>query len=298
MKTIRFSKLFFLAMITPALLIYTIFFIIPSFLTLILSFVRWSGFNSNWFYVGFENYKQSFSDPVFLLSLRNTLYIIFIGGISIFIISLFFSLILSETKKSHFKELSKAIIFMPFVISIFATISMWQNIYNPTTGIISILEKIFDIQTNFMFTEPENILNSMIIAIIWQSTGFYLIILLSGIDKIPKEMFESAEIDGASIWRKFFNITLPLIWDVVIICFTLWIILAIKNFEFPYAFGAQNIPQNLYNTSVYMYIKGFGQREAIFQMGYASAIGIQSIAIAGVLVYLTRKLFKKDISEL
>ena len=291
------SRIFIFFMLLPALFLYSIFFAIPSLMTLFLSFVQWSGFGDNISFVGIKNYSKSFSDSIFWLSIRNTLTIIVIGGIVNFILAFYFSLVLSSGINKTVKSIYRAIIFLPFVVSVFATVNMWQNFYNPSTGIFQVIAQLLGKESRFIFTSPETVLYAMLIAMIWSSTGFYLVILLAGIDKVPREMFEAAEMEGASSWMKFTRITIPLIWDVIIICLTLWVIVAIKEFEFPYAFGSQNIPQQLYNISVYMYITGFGQREPIFQMGYASAIGVESILLAAVLVLLTRRLLRREVHE-
>ncbi len=291
------SRIFILFMLLLALLLYSLFFTIPSLLTIFMSFFKWSGFGDNINFVGINNYLKSFSDPVFWLSIKNTLTIIVIGGAVNFILAFYFSLVLSSGINAKVRSFYRAVIFLPFIVSAFATVNMWQNLYNPNTGIFKIIADLLGREDSFIFTRSETVLYAMLIAMIWSNIGFYLVILLSGIDKIPQEMFEAADLEGASNWAKFTRITIPLIWDVITISITLWIILAIKDFEFPYAFGSQNIPQELYNTSVYMYITGFGQREPIFQMGYASAIGVESILLAGFLVFFTRRLMRKEIHE-
>ena len=133
---------------------------------------------------------------------------------------------------------------------------------------------------------------------VWTYLGFYVVLILAGIDKVPRDLYEAAELQGASEFQKFRFITLPMIWDVVVISFVIWIISSVKNFEFPYAFGGLNIPQSIYNTSVYMYVTGFGQRDPIFQLGYASAIGVETIGVSVILVVLVRRMLNREVDTL
>ena len=88
-----------------------------------------------------------------------------------------------------------------------------------------------------------------------------------------------------------------MIWDVVVIALVIWIIAAMKMFEFPYAFGLINIPQQLYTLGIYLYIMGFGHREPIYQLGYAAAIGVVLLALTFVLIFLTRRLLRRATLE-
>ena len=264
------SKKFVFLMLLPALSLYTVFFIFPTIQALYYSFFQWSGFGNNMTWVGFGNYIKSFGDSLFLLSLKNTIYIIFVGGFFTFFLAFLFSLALSSGMAG------KRV---------------------PRSGLFNIVLEFFGLN-RVLWTSGDNIFWAMLVAMIWTYLGFYIVVITAGMEKIPRDLYEAAELDGATMWQKFRFITIPLIWDVVLICFTIWIILAVKNFEFPYAFGGLNIPQELYNTSVMMYISGFGQRYPVFQLGYASAIGVESLLLAMFLVVVVRRLLRRRIEEL
>ncbi len=290
------TRKFILFMLLPAVALYTCFFILPAVFAFVLSFFKWTGFGSNLEWVGLGNYLETLKDPVFWISFKNTNYIIFVGGFVTFLLAFLFSMALSSGIAG--KKFFRALLFMPFIISVFSVVAMWRNIYHPKLGLLNKMFEMIGIENTILWTSNANIFWAMLVAMVWTYIGFYIIIILAGIDKIPRDLYEAAELEGASHWQQFYHITIPLIWDVLIICFTIWIILAIKNFEFPYAFGFLNIPQELYNTSVYMYIMGFGQRDPIFRMGYACAIGVESVILAMMLVTAVRKGFRRDIEEL
>src|SRR5699024_7167471 len=134
------------------------------------------------------------------------------------------------------------------------------------------------------WTGPALIMMSSIIAIVWYSVGFYAVILLSGVDKIPTTLFEAARIEGASTFQIFKNVTLPLIWDVLSIAVILWGINAVRLFDFLFAFGGPEPPSRMWNTAMYQYILGFGQRTPIYQLGYSSAIAVSMVIVVFIFI--------------
>ena len=289
------SRKFVLLMLVPSLLLYVGFFLLPASYTFILSFFKLSGFGSPATWVGLGNYLQSIDDQVFWLSLRNTVYIIFVGGFFVFLLAFLFSIALSSGIAG--RRFFRAVLFFPFIISVFAVVAIWRMVYEPRFGIFNSILGAFGFDS-VAWTAGPNIFWAMLVSMIWTYVGFYVVLLLSGMDKVPKELYEAADLLGASHFQKFRHITLPLIWDILIISMTIWIISSVKNFEFPYAFGGLNIPQEIYNTSVFMYITGFGQRDPIFQLGYASAIGVETILLSMLLVAIVRIGLRRDIEEM
>lgn len=282
-------------MLVPSVLLYTFFFIVPSLYTLVLSFFKLSGFGAEAEFVGFGNYLKSWNDPVFWLSATNTLLIMFVGGVFVFLLAFAFSIALSSGVAG--KRFFRAVAFFPFIISVFAISAMWRMVYEQRNGLFNSLLRLFDLPP-VAWTAGHNVFWAMLTAMVWTYLGFYVVLIMAGMDKVPRDFYEAAELQGASEIQKFRYITLPLIWDVTIIAFVIWIISTVKNFEFPYAYGGLNIPQDIYNSAVYMYVTGFGQRDPIFQLGYASAIGVETIVVSMLLVGLVRYLLKRDIEEM
>ena len=289
------SQRFVTLMLLPALLLYTCLFIGPALYTFFLSFFELSGFGSKAEWVGLGNYAKSLRDPVFWLSARNTVLIVFVGGFFTFLLAFLFSIALTSGLAG--KRFFRAILFFPFIISVFAVSSVWRMVYEPRNGIFNSILRTFNLDT-IAWTAGPNLFWAMLIAMVWTYLGFYVVLILAGIDKVPRDLYEAAELQGASEFQKFSFITLPMIWDVVVISFVIWIISSVKNFEFPYAFGGLNIPQSIYNTSVYMYVTGFGQRDPIFQLGYASAIGVETIGVSVILVVLVRRMLNHEVDTL
>jgi len=292
-----FSKRLILGFLAPATFIYFVFFLLPVACTLYISLFDWTGFGDHMTFIGLKNYVRMWSDPVFWISLQNTFAILVVGGVCVFALALLFTALIDSGVWG--KKLFRFIFFLPNILAIVAVTAMWSYIYNPKGGLLNGLLKGIGLTgaSKFLWTAPEHIFWSMLAAIVWVNTGFFLILLLAGTDKVPKDMYEAAELDGASIFQKFFFITIPMIWDVLVISLVIWIIAAMKMFEFPYAFGLIQIPQQLYTLGIYLFIMGFGHREPIYQLGYAAAIGVVLLALTFILIFATRRLLRRATLE-
>jgi ABC-type sugar transport system permease subunit len=292
-----FSKRLIIGFLAPATSLYFFLFLLPVGFTLFFSLFDWSGFGEQMTFIGFKNYVRLWSDPVFWLALRNTFAILVVGGVFVFALALLFTALIDSGIWG--KKLFRFIFFLPNILAIVAVTAMWSYIYNPKGGLLNGALKAmgFPGAAKFLWTAPEHIFWAMLAAIVWVNTGFFLILLLAGTDKISKEMYEAADIDGASLFQKFFRITIPMIWDVVVISLVIWIITAMKMFEFPYAFGLIQIPQQLYTLGIYLFIMGFGHREPIYQLGYAAAIGVVLLLLTFALIFITRRLLRRAALE-
>lgn len=280
--------------LAPALLVYLCLFLAPAAFTFYFSLFEWSGFGDAMTFVGLANYRRLLSDPTFWLSFRNTLALLTVGGVFVLSLALLYTVLINSGIWG--KKLFRLIFFLPNVVSVVALSAMWAYIYNPRYGLLNTAFKAVGLDGlgKTLWTSPDNIFWAMLAALVWVFTGFFLILLMAGVDKIPADMYEAADLEGASLWQKFRFITVPMIWDVMTISFVIWIINAIKMFEFPFAFGFLQVPQQLYTLGIYLYVMGFGKREPIYQLGYATAIGVVLLVMAFVLIVLVRLLLRRD----
>ncbi len=288
------GKKLIVCFIAPALAIYLLFFLLPAGFTFYFSIFKWSGFGTEMKFIGLGNYERLLSDPTFWLSLRNTILLLVVGGFFIFALAFLYTILINSGIWG--KKFFRLVFFLPNVVSVVALSAMWAYIYNPRYGLLNTSLKSvgLDWLGSTLWTSPDNIFWAMMAALVWVFSGFFLILLMAGVDKIPADMYEAADLEGANLWQKFRFITLPMIRDVMTISFVIWIINAIKIFEFPFAFGFLQVPQQLYTLGIYLYIMGFGKRDPIYQLGYATAIGVVMLVLAFVLILLTRRLLRRD----
>lgn len=121
--------------------------------------------------------------------------------------------------------------------------------------------------------------------------------LLAAVERIPESFFDAARIDGASKFQVFRLITIPMIWPVLTIALVFWIINALKWFEFHFAFGGWSPSRELWTTAIYVYIMGFGKRDPIFRLGYATAISAVLLLIVIISVALVQRLLRRETVE-
>jgi ABC-type sugar transport system permease subunit len=291
MKT---RKRLIILFLMPASLVYLVFFLIPAVWAFYYSFFDWSGFGQNMKFRGLGNYRELFHDPIFLLSLRNTLFILVVGGVIVFALALLLSVLANSGIRG--KKFFRAMIFLPNVIATIALVTLWSFIYNPSFGLMNSLFKLigWEAGAKFTFTSSGHIFYAMLVALIWIEVGFYLVLLMAGMDKIPLEYYEAAKLEGASQWQMLTGITIPLLWDVLSVAVVLYTIFALKIFEFPYAFSQIQPPQEIYTVGMYLYIEGFGKRDPIYRLGYATAIGVVLLLCVVVIVLVLRRLMRRE----
>jgi ABC-type sugar transport system permease subunit len=281
----------------PASLVYLIFFLVPAVWAFYYSFFDWSGFGQNMDFIGIKNYIELSRDPLFLLSLQNTLFILVVGGVIVFALALLLTVLINSGVKG--KKFFRAMIFLPNVIATIALTTLWAFVYNPTFGLLNSFFKVLGWKAGaaFMFTSMDHIFYAMLVALIWIEVGFYLVLLMAGMDKIPLEYYEAAKIEGANEWQMFTGITVPLLWDVISVGTVLYTIFALKVFEFPYAFTQIQPPTTIYTVGMYLYIEGFGKRDPIYRLGYATAIGVVLLLCVILVVWLLRRLMRREVIQ-
>ena len=294
MKT---RKRLIILFLMPASLVYLVFFLIPAVWAFYYSFFDWSGFGKNMKFRGLGNYNELFHDPIFLLSLRNTLFILVVGGIIVFSLALLLAVLANSGIRG--KKFFRAMIFLPNVIATIALVTLWAFIYNPSFGLINSFFKLigWEAGAKFTFASTDHIFYSMLVALIWIEVGFYLVLLMAGMDKIPAEYYEAAKLEGASQWQMLTGITIPLLWDVLSVAVVLYTVFALKIFEFPYAFSQIQPPPEIYTVGMYLYIEGFGKRDPIYRLGYATAIGVVLLLCVVVIVLVLRRLMRHEVIQ-
>jgi ABC-type sugar transport system permease subunit len=262
------------AFLAPALLLYLGFVVLPAIQAFYLSFFQSSGFKEQSHWVGLANYEALMQDPIFWLTVVHMLTILFAGGIAVFGFAFLFTILINSGLWG--KKLFRALIFMPNIIAVVGLSTFWSFVFMPRYGMLSSFFRMLgmDEMAKIAWTAPEHVFWSMLVGVVWIFAGFFTILILAGADKIPTDMFDAARIEGATNRQMFRLITIPMIWDVIVITLVLWVIEAIKMMEYPYAFGGPNIDQNLYTPAIYLFIMGFGQRQPVYQLGYATAIGV------------------------
>lgn len=268
--------------LTPFLLVFCAFWIWPILHSLSLSFqntrIRPSVFDLS------ANWGRLIIDPAFANALKNTLIIM---GVQVPIM-IVFAVILAVMLNSPLlraKGIMRFAFFAPVVVSEVAYAAVFRLIFNADFGIINKMLDVIGIDRIAWFSNPTAAMAVIIMAITWRWVGYNAIIILSGLQSIPDDVYEAAELDRASKIQQFFFITLPLLKPVVIFCVVLSIIGSLQLFTEPFLITQRGGPGGATETlGIFIYRQGF----VSFNFGYASAIAyiLATIAVAFSLLNL------------
>ncbi len=160
-------------------------------------------------FIGLDNFKELFSDQVFLRSLWNTLLYTLLGVPAQLVLGLGIAMLLSSINKA--KGFLRAIYFAPFITPIVASAWVWQWLLNKNFGPVNALLTSLGFAAQPFLMSPEQALPSAVALVVWQQLGFQIVIFIAGLEGVPRMYYEAAELDGANPWQRFWFMTLPLL---------------------------------------------------------------------------------------
>ncbi|WP_099352583.1 carbohydrate ABC transporter permease [Fredinandcohnia onubensis] len=263
----------------PALLIYIVFLIIPMIGAVYFSVVNWNGIKGSPLeFVGLDNYLYVFQDKGFLISLKNMFYMVVFSVIFHTPIALLLAVAINSKFKGY--RFFKVVYFVPTIFPLTAIGLLWYFIFMPNGSLNSFLDLIGLAEiTKGWLIDPSTAMGTIIFVNIWAGIGYYMVILLAGLTTIPNEIYEAAEIDGASPSKKFFHITVPMLKPIITLCILMDIIGTVKVFDLIFVMteGGPNGLTNLPTTLMYYEAFRYGN------YGVGSAIGIIILIIALIL---------------
>jgi raffinose/stachyose/melibiose transport system permease protein len=271
--------------LAPALALYLLLVVAPVVQAIYYSGFRWSGLGSLDDFVGLENFRRAFSDDVFVGALKH-------NGI-IIVLSLFVQLpfalavALIVNARLHGRALLRVLFFAPFVLSEVVTGVIWTLMLQPG----GLADAVSPVDRQWL-ADPELVLYTLFVVISWKYFGFHMILYIAGLQQIPHELEEAAEIDGATKWQVFRHVTLPLLGPTIRISSFLSIIGAIQLFDLVWVMTGGG-PVNASNTMATYMIDWSFQR---FQFGYASAVAVIMLVISlTIALFYQRFVLKRDL---
>jgi multiple sugar transport system permease protein len=273
--------------LAPALILLGIFLIFPIGYLGYLSFTAGSFTRSGVYWVGFKNYLRLLLTPDFWQVIFNTLY--FTIGTVIPSLAIALGLAVLLDKKLPFTGAFRTIYFIPSIVSLVAAGLGFRWLFQ-TDGAINSLLTNFGLNKVEWLSDPLWAMPVLILLSIWKQIGFNMVVFLAGLQTIPTNRYEAAELDGANGWQQFRHITLPGIRSTLIFAAITTAIFTLKSFEQVYVITGGG-PMNSTNLLVYyIYDRAFAQ----FDFGYAAAAAMVLLAFTAVLVYLQLKTFGRE----
>ncbi|MGC3939871.1 carbohydrate ABC transporter permease [Roseobacter sp. EG26] len=273
----------------PALTIYAVFALYPTYSVIEYSFTDWDGIRPERNFVGLENYQRLFTDKIFWEAFRNT----FIWSGVIIVINVGLGLVIAAMLARVWKArlLIQTCIVLPVVISPMAVATIWRWMYQPAGVINQLLENIgLGALATPWLGSPDAVLYALALAHSWSTIGLSVIIFLAGLQAVDEDLYEAARVDGANPFQAFRFVTLPALRPVTAVVFILTLTQSFKVFDIVWA-TTQGGPIRFSEIlSTYMYKRGALEN----QYGYGSAIGVALLVIVSIATILYMQIQNRE----
>ena len=287
----REKNLFILVCLLPALILFFTFMIYPTIEVFRMSMFKWGGFSNNQEFVGLDNFKILWMDENFFRTMQNTILLIVVVTIFTVVLAVVFAAILS-TEKIRGNNLFRIIFYIPNILSIVVIAGILSAVYDPKAGLLNAI--LPEAWNRLWLGDQSIVIYSLAFALIWQAIGYYMVMYMAGMANIPSSLYEAADLDGAGKIGKFFNVTLPLIWNSIRTTLTFFIISTINLSFLLVQILTDGGPDG--STEVFLSYM-FKQAYTNSSYGYGMAIGVVvfifSFGLSGIVSHIT----KRDILE-
>lgn len=286
------NKKFVTAVMAPSFIHMLIFIVIPIIIGLVISFYDYNPLSSTNSFIGFQNYVRLLSDEDFKIAFLNTFQFTFVTVALNIILALFFATIISQFHSNTTRSFFRMVFFLPCIAPMVATAIVFnRSIYPTTTGLLNMIRNAIGLSSVNWLGDPSKAMIAVIAYTIWVDVGYNTILFSAGIDGIPAQLYEAAELDGASEWKKFTKITFPLLGRTFqfVIVQTL-----ISHFQMFAQFAVLLYKDGPNNSGLvlsrYIYKMAFEYKD----MGYASAVSMVLFIVILIISVIEQKMTKVD----
>ncbi len=217
------SRFIFLC-VAPAVILFTVFMVVPTLNVFRMSLFERGAYSPTETFVGLNNFEVLFRDAKFIRSMQNTILLIVVVTIITFFFALTFAAILTREKIKG-QDFFRVIFYIPNILSIVVISGIFSAIYKPENGMLNTLLSFFAGDTvQVLWKDAKLVMVSIIIAMVWQAIGYYMVMYMASMSAVSLSLYESASLDGAGRLTQFFQITIPLIWTNIRTTLTFFVI--------------------------------------------------------------------------
>ena len=278
--------------LAPAVILFTVFMVIPTINVFRMSLYKWGGYSANQEFVGLDNFKKLFADPKFYQSFQNTILLIVIVTIITFAFALVFAAILSREKIKG-QNFFRVIFYIPNILSVVVISAIFSAIYDPNNGMLNSLIALFrepgEVPTLWL-GHQQLVIYSIAIALVWQAIGYYMVMYMASMASIPESIYESVNLDGAGRVKTFFSITIPLVWTNIRTTLTFFIISTINlSFLFVKAMTSGGPDGASEVILSYMYKQAYTNSSYGYGMAIGAVVFIFSFALSAIVNKVTKR---------
>lgn len=283
---------FIAACVLPAVILFIIFMVIPTFNVFQMSMYKWGGYSDDKTFVGLNNFKILFQDEKFFRSFQNSILLIVLVTIITLLFALIFAGILTREKVKG-QNFFRVIFYIPNILSVVVISAIFSAIYDPNSGLLNSILSIFrgeGAKPILWLGDQKIVIYSLVIAMVWQAIGYYMVMYMASMTSVPESLYESANLEGAGKIKQFFSITLPLIWTNIRTTLTFFIISSI-NLSFLFVKALTNGGPDGATEVFLSYM--YGQAYTNSSYGYGMAIGVVvflfSFALSAIVNFATKR---------
>lgn len=261
----------------------------PVIFSLVLIFHRWN-LLAPMQWVGGFNFITLIRDPLFWKALYNTFKFLIVHVPLQVSLSLILAALLNQEIRA--RGFYRAAFFLPVVLSGVVITIMWKQLYSSETGVFNALLALMGVGRVGWLTDPDIAMPSIAIMATWKNMGLYVILLLAGLQSIPKSLYEAATIDGAGPVAQFTKITIPMLNPILMSVIILSTINGFSLFIEPYVMTAGGPLSSTLSMNLYIYRQAF----SFYKMGYAATMGVVLAVIIFVVVVLQRRFLEREVT--
>ena len=285
---------FIFCCLAPAVILFAIFMLIPTIDVFRMSLYKWGGYTAEKTFVGLDNFKILLQSDKFYQAFQNSVLLIVIVTIVTFGMAIIFAAILTREKLKG-QTFFRVVFYIPNILSVVVISAIFSAIYDPNQGLLNSFLNLFRGQNGvdnpiLWLGSQDLVIYSIIIAMVWQAIGYYMVMYMASMANIPESLYESASLEGAGRLKQFFSITLPLIWTNIRTTLTFFVISTI-NMSFLMVKAMTNGgPDGASNVFLsYMYQEAYTNSSYGYGMAIGVAVFLFSFALAAVLNAVTKR---------
>ena len=276
-----------LIFLPPALLLFTLFVIMPMGEAAWYSLYRWNGYGTPTEFVGLRNFQILFNNSAFSTALLNNALIIFVSILLQIPLAIWLAMMLAN--KIPGVVAFRLIFFLPYVLADVAAGLIWRFVYDGDYGLFAAIAGFFGVATPYVLADKDMAIYAVLAVVVWKYFGFHMMLFIAGLQSVDKAVLEAAEIDGATGWQKFRYVTLPMLGSTLRLSVFFAVIGSLQLFDMimPLTGGG---PSNSTQTMVtFLYTYGVMR----MQVGLGSAVGVVLFIICVTLAFGYKRIFMR-----
>ena len=277
--------------VAPAVILYFIFMILPTLNVFRMSLFQRGAYSPTETFVGMSNFEALFKDVKFITAMQNTILLIVTVTIITFFFAIVFAAILTR-EKIRGQNFFRIVFYIPNILSVVVIAGIFSAIYKPENGMLnSILSLLSGKTVMILWKDQPMVIVSVIVAMVWQAIGYYMVMYMASMAAVPITLYESAGLDGAGRLTQFFQLTLPLIWTNIRTTLTFFII---STINMAFLFVKAMVAKGMADVGLsFMY----AQKDAGLY-GYSMAAGVVIFLFSFLLSALVNWVTRREVLEM